>query len=102
MQALLKASASVNARDVSGRTALTLCAKRGDVAALRLLLQWGADCNDKTFGSGETPLHAAILARAPLCVLELTAMICPVTRCPKSLLNGPCGGQDKGKASAKA
>lgn len=31
------------------------------------------------------------------CVLELTAMICPVTRCPKSLLNGPCGGQDKGK-----
>lgn len=31
------------------------------------------------------------------CVLELTGMICPITRCPKSLLNGPCGGQDKGK-----
>jgi hypothetical protein len=31
------------------------------------------------------------------CVLEQTAMICPITRCPKSLLNGPCGGQDKGK-----
>jgi len=31
------------------------------------------------------------------CVLELTALICPITRCPKSLLNGPCGGQDKGK-----
>jgi len=31
------------------------------------------------------------------CVLELTALICPVTRCPKSLMNGPCGGQDKGK-----
>lgn len=31
------------------------------------------------------------------CVLETTAMICPITRCPKSLLNGPCGGQDKGK-----
>src|SRR3989338_1659379 len=31
------------------------------------------------------------------CVLELTGMICPITRCPKSLLNGPCGGQLKGK-----
>ena len=31
------------------------------------------------------------------CVLETTALICPITRCPKSLLNGPCGGQDKGK-----
>lgn len=31
------------------------------------------------------------------CVLELTAMICPITRCPKSILDGPCGGQAKGK-----
>jgi len=31
------------------------------------------------------------------CILELTGLICPITRCPKSLLNGPCGGQDKGK-----
>lgn len=31
------------------------------------------------------------------CVLELTGMICPITRCAKSLLNGPCGGQNKGK-----
>lgn len=26
------------------------------------------------------------------CVLNETAGICPVTRCPKGLLNGPCGG----------
>jgi len=31
------------------------------------------------------------------CVLELTGLICPITRCSKGLLNGPCGGQDKGK-----
>ena len=31
------------------------------------------------------------------CVLEMTGLICPITRCPKSLLNGPCGGQNKGK-----
>lgn len=31
------------------------------------------------------------------CVLEYTAGICPHTDCPKSLLNGPCGGVDNGK-----
>ncbi|MCK9431027.1 MAG: methylenetetrahydrofolate reductase C-terminal domain-containing protein [Candidatus Omnitrophica bacterium] len=31
------------------------------------------------------------------CVLALTAGICPVTLCPKGLLNGPCGGMNKGK-----
>ena len=31
------------------------------------------------------------------CILDLTGLICPVTRCAKGLLNGPCGGQDKGK-----
>lgn len=31
------------------------------------------------------------------CILEVTGGICPITRCPKGLLNGPCGGLDKGK-----
>lgn len=31
------------------------------------------------------------------CTLAITAGICPITLCPKGLLNGPCGGMDKGK-----
>ncbi len=31
------------------------------------------------------------------CMLAKTAGICPVSRCAKRLLNGPCGGSTKGK-----
>jgi ferredoxin len=31
------------------------------------------------------------------CVLGLTAGVCPIARCAKNLLNGPCGGSHDGK-----
>ena len=31
------------------------------------------------------------------CILNETAGICPVTVCPKGLLNGPCGGMNEGR-----
>jgi hypothetical protein len=31
------------------------------------------------------------------CILNVTGGICPVTRCAKGLLNGPCGGAENGK-----
>lgn len=34
------------------------------------------------------------------CVLGLTGGICPITLCAKGLLNGPCGGMNKGKCEA--
>ena len=34
------------------------------------------------------------------CILEETGGICPITRCPKGMLNGPCAGTENGKCEA--
>ena len=36
------------------------------------------------------------------CVLDMTAGICPVTMCAKSLFNGPCGGPKDGHCEVSA
>jgi ferredoxin len=36
------------------------------------------------------------------CILGLTGGICPIARCSKQLLNGPCGGSSQGKCEVNA
>lgn len=53
---------------------------------------------------GETVMHGVWEERCQACgncVLEQTAGVCPVARCAKQLLNGPCGGSSKGKCEIK-
>lgn len=53
---------------------------------------------------GETMVHGVWEERCQACgncVLEKTGGICPIARCAKQLLNGPCGGSSKGKCEIK-
>ena len=47
--------------------------------------------------TGEVGRFEEMCRQCGECVLGWTAGICPVTSCPKGLLNGPCGGTDNGK-----
>jgi len=49
-------------------------------------------------GKEETPGHfIEVCMQCGDCILARTAGICPLVRCAKSLLNGPCGGSVNGK-----
>ena len=49
-------------------------------------------------GKEESPGYfIEVCAQCGNCVLAQTAGICPLVRCAKSLLNGPCGGSTKGR-----
>ncbi|MBA7711217.1 hypothetical protein ES703_120172 [subsurface metagenome] len=49
-------------------------------------------------GKEESPGYfTEVCAQCGSCVLARTAGICPVVRCAKGLLNGPCGGSVDGK-----
>ncbi|MBD3184842.1 5,10-methylenetetrahydrofolate reductase [Candidatus Poribacteria bacterium] len=46
---------------------------------------------------GEFGLFAEVCQQCGDCVIAYTGGICPVTKCAKGLLNGPCGGTNDGK-----
>ncbi len=49
-------------------------------------------------GMEESPGHfVEVCMQCGSCVLGRTAAICPLVRCAKTLLNGPCGGSSGGK-----
>ncbi len=53
---------------------------------------------------GETVIHGIWEERCQACgncVLGKTGGICPISRCAKQLLNGPCGGSSNGKCEIK-
>lgn len=54
--------------------------------------------NTLFIGMEESPGHfIEVCMQCGGCVLGRTASICPLVRCAKSLLNGPCGGSADGK-----
>lgn len=54
--------------------------------------------NTSFYGAVPEPgVFVELCAGCGNCILHLTGGICPIARCAKTLLNGPCGGTNKGK-----
>lgn len=85
---------------VSGADAVLVMACGAGVQTVSEALEQAAfPALDSVF-LGNVVRHGVFDERCSLCgecVLDITGGICPVTRCAKGLLNGPCGGMTEGK-----
>ena len=69
-EALQRSTALLDTVDSTGRSPLSWAAQRGEDEAVRLLLEYGADPNNKD-NTNMTPLHFAAQASTPKCLLLL-------------------------------
>ncbi len=54
--------------------------------------------NTSFYGAVEAPGNfVELCAGCGNCILHMTGGICPIARCSKTLMNGPCGGTNNGK-----
>jgi len=68
----------------------------GEVAGEEVIVLPAVDT--KFYGTNlEVGIWAERCAGCGNCILDKTAGICPIARCAKRLLNGPCGGSQGGK-----
>lgn len=59
--------------------------------------------NTLFIGMEDSPGHfMEVCLQCGSCVLGRTAAVCPLVRCAKSLLNGPCGGSSGGKCEVSS
>jgi ferredoxin len=68
------------------------------IANLRPMTKVYPAVNTTSFGgSADQGVWSEQCAGCGNCILHLTGGLCPIARCAKSLLNGPCGGSVNGR-----
>jgi len=90
---------SVDAGLKSSDAVLVMACGAG-VSAVRESVEIAIYPSNDTVSVGNTIRLGQFAGRCSLCgecILGETMGYCPITMCPKGVLNGPCGGMDKGK-----
>ena len=97
---LTKEALTENAKDVEAADSILVmaCAFGDQTVSLYSDKAVYPALNTLFIGKEESPGYfTEVCAQCGDCVLATTAGICPLVRCAKSLLNGPCGGSVEGK-----